>query len=61
MDDRELQGVTLLTGTAQVLGAPAWKAASCSSLLPFEASQGRCVTSAGVLFGQAASLPVVTD
>jgi len=30
MNDRESRGVTLLTGTAQVLGAPAAKAASCS-------------------------------
>jgi len=30
MNDRESPGVTLLTGTAQVLGAPAVTAASCS-------------------------------
>jgi hypothetical protein len=61
MNDRESQGRTLLTGTVQVLGAPAAKAASGSSLLPLEASQRRCVNRACVLFGPGARLPVVTD
>jgi len=61
MSDRESRGVTLLTGTAQVLGAPAAQGGRLFVAAPTAGVPGTMRQSACMLSGQAARLPVVTD